>query len=160
MKKFICAGAIGLLALCGCTQNMTPYEVGNAASAQKVLISGEATAFKQKVVTRVIEKLGTADWYYRIVGLDTLEQVDSREYGAILILVGFRGGKLDERLLRYLADNPDNPKVVVFFTTGMEAPLPEAARPDLKVDSVSSASIDDRVETRAEQLAALLRRRF
>jgi hypothetical protein len=47
-----------------------------------------------------------------------------------------------------------------FFTRGTEDPMPERWRPDLQVDAVSSASRDDRVQRRAQELAALLEERF
>jgi hypothetical protein len=149
-----------LLALAGCMTNMSSYETGNVDSTRKVLIAGEDTAFKRSVVTRVIEKLGTQDWYFKIIGLDQLPTQETEPYGAIMLLGHFWGGRIDERVTSYLKQDPANAKVVLLYTRGAESPLPESAKPDLKVDAVSSASRDDRVETRAGELAALLVKRF
>jgi hypothetical protein len=160
MRNIALVGLLGFLLLPGCRTNMTRYEAGNADSAHKVLIAGEATAFKQAVVDGVIEKLGTRDWYFRVVGLDQLEAQETETFGAILLVAGYRAGRLDERVIRYLAKDPTNPRVVLFFTRGSEDPMPEKYKPDVRVDAVSSASREDRVESRAQQLADLLRRRF
>ena len=63
---------LALVLLGGCRTNMSPYEAGSAGNPRKVLIAGEASEFKQAVVKRVIETLGTDLWYFRIVGLDQL----------------------------------------------------------------------------------------
>ena len=160
MKKLPIIGISVLLALAGCMTNMPPFEAGTAGSPRKVLVAGEDTAFKRSVVARVIEKLGTQDWYFRIIGLDQLPAQDTRQYGAIMLLAHFWGGKIDERVTNYLKQDPANRKVVLLYTRGTEDPLPGSVRPDLRVDAVSSASRDDRVEMRAQELAALLAKRF
>ncbi len=151
--------ASALLVL-GCASNMTPSEAGSADAARKVLIAGDSSAFKQQVVARLIDDLGTGDWYFRIVGLDRLEEQETGQFGAVLLVAAFKAGHLDKRVTRYLGKDPSNPKVVVFFTRGTDDPMPERARPDIKVDAVSSASRADRVESRAAELAALIRQRF
>jgi hypothetical protein len=139
---------------------MTPSEAGNVNGARKVLIAGEASAFKQNVVVKVIETLGTRDWYFRIIGLDQLEEQETGPYGAILLVAAYRAGKIDGRVSRYLAKDPTNPKVIVFYTSGSEAEKPASTKPDIRVDAVCSASRYDRADRRAGQLAALLEKRF
>lgn len=148
------------LALAGCTTNMPAYEAGQADSPRKVLIAGEDTAFKRSVVLKVIEKLGAHGWYIKVIGLDRLAAQDTEPFGTIVIMAGYRGGRLDSRVSDFLLKDPANGKVVLFYTRGAESPMPESARPKLGVDAVSTASRDDRVETRAGQLAALIEERF
>ena len=160
MRRMPILCLVGLIALVGCKKNMPSYEAGNVKSARKVLVAGEDTAFKRRVVAKVIEKLGTQDWYFRIIGLDQLSTQEAEQYGAILLLAGVQGGLLDERLTNYLKLDPTNEKLVLLYTRGVEGPLPESVKLDLQVDAVSSASRVDRMDMRAEQLAALLMRRF
>lgn len=150
----------GVLLVLGCASNMTPSEAGSTDAARKVLIAGDSSEFKLQVVARLMENLGTRDWYFRIVGLDRLEEQETEQFGAILLVAAFRAGHLDKRVSSCLRKDPSNPKVVVFFTRGTEDPMPERVRPDIRVDAVSSASRADRVEGRAEELAALIRKRF
>jgi hypothetical protein len=148
------------LVLSGCMTNMPPSDVGSRDSPRKVLIASEDTGFKRSVVDRVVGKLGTQDWYFHIIGLDSLAAQDTAPYGAVLVLAHLWGGKIDERAMGYVRTDPANPKVILFTTRGAETPLPESLRPDLPVDAVSSASRADRVDTRAEELAALIAKRF
>jgi hypothetical protein len=139
---------------------MTPYETGNPDSARKVLIAGERSEFKEQVVVGLIEKLGTEDWYYRVIGLNQLAEQDTEAFGAVLLVAAVRAGKLSGQVTDFLSSNPANPKVILFYTRGSEEPMPEKSRPKLKVDAVSSASKADRVDMRAEELAVLLEQRF
>ena len=159
MTRFAVLVLVVLVLFCGCATNMTPSEQGNSASGRKVLIAGENTEFKQRLAAAVIEKLGTQDWYFRTIGLDQLAQFDTGPYRAVLVLAGFRAGRLDGRVLGFLGKDPSNQKVIVLYTRGTDDPMPESKRPDLKVDSISSASRSDRVELRAEQLASLIKER-
>ncbi len=160
MHKVAAVALVGMLLIMGCRTDMTPSEAGSSGSARRVLIVGETTAFKQKVVTRAIEKLGTREWYFRIIGLSSLAGQETSSYGAILLVTSFQAGRIDERVTRFLAADPTNPKAIVFYTRGTDDPMPERSKPDLRVDAISSASRDDRVETRADELVALLMKRF
>jgi hypothetical protein len=157
---FILVSLFSAILLSGCRTNMVPYEAGDVGNSRKVLIAGEASEFKKNVVAEVIESLGTEDWYFRIIGLDQLEQEDTEHYGAILLITAMQGGRMSEKVITYLGQDPENPKMIVFFTRGSEDPLPEKYRLDIHVDAVSSASKDARVGLRAEQLVDLLERRF
>jgi hypothetical protein len=159
MKRVIPIG-LALLFVFGCRTNMAPLEAGSVTATRRVLIAGEDTPFKRKVVARLIEDLGTRDWYFRIVGLDQADGQENERYGAIVLIAGYRAGRIDQRVSRFLRKDPTSPRVVVFYTRGTEDPMPDRSKPDLKVDSISSASRDDRVELRAGQLAALIAKRF
>jgi hypothetical protein len=160
MRKIAIIGLVGLLCVFGCKTNMIPSEAGDPNGARRVLIAGEDTAFKRKVVAKVIEKLVTQDWHFRIIGLSQLAEQETGQYGAVLLAAGYRAGRIDERVSSFLLKNPTSPRVIVFYTRGTEDPMPDWSKPDIRVDSVSSASRDDRVELRAGQLAALIEERF
>jgi hypothetical protein len=49
---------------------------------------------------------------------------------------------------------------VVFYTRGADTPLPDKDKPDIQVHALSSASSLDRVDRLAEQLVALVEKRF
>jgi hypothetical protein len=138
---------------------MAPSEAGNPDGARRVLIAGEDTVFKRTLVARMIEELGTRDWYFRTIGLDQLAEQNTGQYGAILLVTGFRAGRLDDRVSSFLRKDPANKSVIVFYTRGTDDPMPERAKPDLKVDSISSASRDESVVSRARELAALIEKR-
>jgi hypothetical protein len=154
------AGLLAVLALSGCRTNMAPYEAGDAGNPRKVLVAGEASEFKKDVVARVIDILGTEEWYFRIIGIDRLKREDTEQYGAILLVTEVHAGVINKKVTTFVSEDPGNPKTIVFFTRGSEEPVPEKYKLDLGVDAVSSASKDARIEVRAEQLVDLLDERF
>jgi hypothetical protein len=160
MPKIVLISLIALVVFCGCWNDMVPYEAGAVDTPRKVLIAGEDSEFKRDVVARVIETLGTDEWYFRVIGLDQLQEQDTEPYGAILLVAAYRAGRLDERVSTYLNTDPQNAKAILFFTRGTEDPMPEKNKPDIRIDAVSSASKDTRVEQRAEQLVALIEQRY
>jgi hypothetical protein len=157
--RFVLALAV-LPLFAGCQLDMESVEMGDGAAARKVLIAGTTSDFKQKVVAGVIGRLGTQDYYFKIIGLDLLETEETKDFGAILLVNTLMGGKIDERVRRFLSKDPLNPKAVVFYTSGGEDPKPDFAKLDIRVDAVTSVSASDRVDKRAEELAAVLRARF
>jgi len=158
--RIAAAAALAAALLTACRTDMAPAERGSIGAAQSVLVAGERSDFKVKVIAATVEELGTRDWHFRVVGLGRLEDQDLGQYGAILLVSTMMGGKLGGGVRRFLDADPGNPKVVLFFTRGGEGPIPEQWGLGPQVDAVSSASRDDRVEGTARELAVLLRARF
>ena len=152
---------IGLLFVCSCAKDMEAFEKGNIETLQKVLIAGTDSEFKQNVVNKIIETLGTEDYYFKIIGLEQLDKEETEPYGAILLINSFMAGKMDKRVTQFLQNDPDNPKVIVFYTIGSEGTPPSGkAKPDIEVDAVTSASLPDRIDERVDQLVTLIEERF
>jgi hypothetical protein len=145
----------------GCRTDMLLMEQGDPSSARKVLIAGESTPFKEKAVKSVVQKLGTLEYYFKIEGTQLLEEQDRERFGAILLATWYSQKKImDQRVIDFLAADPRNPKVIVLYTHGGQASLPDSLKPDVQVDAVSSPSLDERVETAADSLAFLIRNRW
>jgi hypothetical protein len=47
--------------------------------------------------------LGTEQWYFRIIGLDQIQEQDPEQYGAILLVAGYRAGRVEERATQLVA---------------------------------------------------------
>jgi hypothetical protein len=163
VRKIIIIGlaAAALFFAFGCGKDMESLEKGDSGAPRRVLIAGTASEFKQDVVERMIRELGTKDYYFKIIGLSRLDKENIDEYGSVLLVAMYAAGRLDERVTRFLQDNPTNPKVIVFSTVGAEdSDRPEWATPDIRVDAVTSASAPDRVNRRADELVKLIGERF
>jgi len=160
MTRIVAVALLTLPLLWSCTTNMAVSEYGNPASDRKVLIAAESTAYKQQLVAETIRAVGTGNCYFRVLGLDQLEKLDGAPYRAVVLLAGYRAGRLDNRVVAFLKRDPEDHKVILFFTRGSDDPLPPGRMPDVKVDSVSSASRSDKVEQRADQLATLIKERL
>jgi hypothetical protein len=160
MPKIILVILTTVIVLCGCKTNMVPYEAGKADSPCKVLIAGEDSEFKRNVVTRVIEILGTEECFFRVIGLNQIQEQETEQYDAIILITAYRAGRLDRRVTRYLSKDPQKAKTILFYTGESDDPMPEKNKPNIQVDAVSSASKDSRVDERAAQLVSLLEQRF
>lgn len=158
MQKTIIICLIGLIFIISCVQDMGLLEEGNRDASRKVLIAGQSSEFKEDVVNKVVKTLGTEEYYFKIIGLAELEKEKTKEYGAILLVTMIMARQIDGRVMQFIQNDPDNPKIIVFYTIGdQDYPPPQ---PDIKVDAVSSASLSNRVNEVAEELAALIEERF
>lgn len=145
------------LALIGCREDIEPFEVGNPSSERRVLVAAEQTTFKEAVVNRVLEDVGTDDIYFNVVGLDALEEEEAAHYGAVLLVCWYSGGRVDRRATGFIRDTRrrDRDRIIVFYTAGAESPLPEAARRELHdVDAIGSVSRRAKIEQSAQEIAA------
>lgn len=158
MMLVVLAAAVLLL---GCYEDMEPFEVGDSSAEQKVLIAAESTDFKTKVVDTVIGNMGTGESYFRIIGLSQLKDADTDQYEAVVVISAVKGGQLDGSVKSFLGNGTAESKTVLFVTAGGEVPVTEMKKKlGVKVDAVSSASRNNRVEAKAEELKALLEKRF
>ena len=161
MRKIIIIIFVGLFFICSCQQDMASAEKGDIDAARKVLISGVTSEFKQNVIDKVIEMLEPQDYYFKIIGLDQLDGEETEQYGAILVVSTYAAGRMDGRVTKFLQKDPADPKVIIFYTIGDENNPPSGrAEKDIKVDAVTSASSPNSIEKRAEQLVALIEKRF
>ncbi|MDD5065897.1 MAG: hypothetical protein PHF84_02500 [bacterium] len=161
MVKRIIISLFGMFFLFGCSTNMTSFEKGNITSPRKVLIAAEDSAFKKKVVDRLVDKLGTKDWYFRIIGLNQLSKEDSGQYGAIILICKVSMGSIPSRVNTCLKKEQVKPKVVLFITSGSGDPLSGSIKTGIRgVDAVTSASLDGQAEKRADEIATQLIKRF
>lgn len=161
MRNITIISLIALFFTVGCQHQMAYLEKGNPSAERKVLIAGTASEFKQDVVKQVIKNLGTEKYYFKVIGLDQLGKEDTEQYGAILLMARFAAARLDSRVTRFLEKDPTNRKVIVFYTIGSEeAGVAKWAEPDIKVDTVTSASLPAKAKQRAGELAALIEARF
>ena len=150
-----------LVLLLGCESNMPSFERGDESNPKKVLISADDSTFKRNAVERLIENLGTDNWYFKVIGTDSLSKVDLERYGAVLLICKMTGGRVEPRTRAFLEKQQGNSKLILFLTTGGKGSLPDGAQSDIgTVDAVSSPSKGGSVKETSDTLAALLRTRF
>jgi hypothetical protein len=147
--------------LTACKDDMTPREAGDSSSPRHVLIAGESTSFKNRVVGELIERLSTGEYYFRITGLDRLEEEDPHDYGAIVVATWYSQKKIaDKRASRYIRRRDGDSRLIVLYTHGGGRTLPRSMRPELDVDAVGSPSRDSRVAETVEELVELIQAKF
>lgn len=150
-----------LFVLSGCMQDIQSLEKGNPAAARKVLVAGAGSDFKNQVVMKVVQALSAEDCYIKIVSPDNLSEEKTGGYNAILLVTAMMAGRLNGQIVKFIAGDPANPKVIVFCTSGDENLQTDRIRAVIgKADAVTSASVVARVDERARQILDLVRKRF
>jgi hypothetical protein len=145
----------------GCTVSKKTVEIGDTNNSRKVLIATENSEFKKEVVDRLIEKLGTQNYYFCVISLKQLEEVDSKQYGTVLLVCKVAAGKIQSRANNFIKKESANPKLVVFLTSGSEDMLSESIQTDLSgVDAITTASKISEVEKLSEKLKEMVLKRF
>ena len=160
MGWFLSVALLALISMSGCQTDIAHLELGDSAAPRRVLIAGTTSEFKQGIVDRLTERLGAQDYYVRLIGLDRLPETDHSAFGAVLLICEYRAGRIDRRVRRFVEQNPTDPNVIVFCTTGSENSTPRFGEPDVEVDVVSSASQQDLVGERADRLVDLIEERL
>jgi hypothetical protein len=156
MNKYLLLAIAMTMVIAGCKQEPATLEFGNTTTAKKVLIAGDTSEFKQKVLDRLVQNLGTANYYIKCISLDDMRQEDQNVYGAIVLVNTLRAGRMDQRVKNVLRDDPANKKLIIFTTHGFEGDW----QPKVQVDTVTSASMPDQVGKRADELAGFITKRF
>lgn len=146
--------------LVGCEKTMTSADYGNPASDKKVLIAGTDSPFKREAVRRITEIIGTNGIFIRVSGLDALKKVSADDYSAILVVSPIHAGKIDKRAEDFISSGIAAKKTVLYYTKGTEEETKFPFLVDLRVDTVSSASIMQKAPERAQQVAALIRKKI
>ena len=140
---------------------MPSFEKGKSDAPKKVLIAGVSSEFKDAVIKKVIEKLGTDSYYFKGIGLSQFEKEDLTGYDAVLVVCMYSAGKIDVRVCEYFAKDPTDGKLIALYTVGAETDdrkKPDWAIPKVTIDAVSSASTMNKVEKLAEELALLIKK--
>jgi sugar (pentulose or hexulose) kinase len=150
LRKLSIITAFLALLLAACAQNEESVDKGEASAPRRVLVAGPQSEFKRAVMERVADALGARDYYLKIAGLDALAAEDTGAYGAVVVLYAVPDGQMDERVRRFLEKNPGNPKVIVFYTKTAAG----------QTAAESSAALLAQADRYADQLVALIRKRF
>lgn len=154
MRNLIILVFVSIL-LYGCTTNLKISEYGSTKDQKKVLIAGESTEFKDKVNKLIIDELQKSGCYIKVVGLTEIINQNEHLYDVILLENTCWAWELDKSVKNFLKKNPKNPKVIVFTTVGGED-----WKPEIEIDAVTSASTLDKVDKRADEILALIKKRL
>ena len=154
-------GVFVIIFICSCAKDMKPFEMGNNQNPKKVLVLAADSSFKKQVLDKTIEKLGTKDWYFRVIGFEQFKSEDATQFGAILVVCELVAGHLQSKANSILEKYQTDPRMIIFLTKGSDDLLKENAKKDIgSLDAVTSASASDRVESTADQIATFLMKRF
>jgi hypothetical protein len=160
MGKTLVLIATCALMICACVGDMKTMEKGDPSAPRKVLVVAAESGYKVKLIETMIARLGTNGFYYKITGFAGLETEDLAPYGAIVIAAPLVAGRIDAQASAVCQKHSTDARIIAFVTTGTEHSLQDKMRSALPADAVSAASAMERVDERAEELVALIRKRF
>lgn len=129
--------------------------VGQPDAARRVLIAAEYTQFKEALVARIVEILDDGDTYVEVVdhSRNGLDGVDPRQWSAVLITNSGARAQVRPHVVRWLDSVAAYDGNVVLHTTQINDWTPQ-----VKVDSVTSASSMPNLERIASTLVDRVRR--
>lgn len=128
-------------------------EVNDSGLVKKILIAQVATKFKNQLVEKVVDSLKKENCFIKIIELEKLNEIDTSEYSAVLIVNELWAGTIDAEARKFLKKEFNKDKTVLVTTTG-------DSLVDLgvqKVDGITSASRIKDTDKIAEKAAKRLK---
>lgn len=151
---------LSLALFAGCAENdLADRSYGDTSAMTKVLIAGTDSPFKQAIIRNIIGSFAPGAIGFRVTGLKSLPEVVPDDYKAIVVISPLHAGKIDRRAEVFIRSQGPDRKIVLFYTKGGESRASEWGKVDLGVDTVSSASRNERIIERAQQLTGLIKTR-
>jgi hypothetical protein len=124
------------------------FSVNDPSSERRVLIATQGSAFKNAVVSGVVERLEQRPIFVRVVDVGALSDVKDSEWDAIVVLHTIEYGRAPPAAQAFVDRAADPRRVVVLSTSGAG---------DFKIegiDAISSASRMTDVPARVDELIA------
>jgi len=111
-------------------------EFGNSEYARHVLISTQGSDYKEAVVQRLVEQLGTDSIYIKVTDVSNLETISPIDWADIIILNTSIADQMSSSTSDFLERVGPSDKIMVVTTSGGGDFTP----PNLKVDGITTAS--------------------
>jgi hypothetical protein len=126
------------------------FEVNDPHSMVRVLIATQGSAFKDAVVTGVIEHLESRAAYVKVVDVSALPGVDPAAWNAVVVIHTWEMRQPPQDVQAFVDRARNSGKLVVLTTSGAGTFKLEG------VDAISSASVVDDAPARAAEIAKRL----
>ena len=123
--------------LTACSKNLRETTLENPDASYRLVIAGDSSDFKDSIRERLVNNYKDI-CHIDVINLDKLAEIDSRQYNAVLIMDTFMAwGGFNTEVKKFIDSQPDNSKIIVFFSAGDE----EATYSYNGVDAITSASV-------------------
>jgi len=130
--------AILFTSLSGCTlKAIDTQEAGSRdTDTNWVLIATQSSKFKRSVVSEIKDTLKKNDCYVKVVDVRRLNDINTLEYNAVVILNRCMAGRPDPRVESFIDATEEKDKVILLTTGQLDGWMPDAK----EVDAITSAS--------------------
>ena len=148
----------GILLLAGCAvpQHFWPQKdiiassVNNMPGNRTVLIASRASEYKEQLVAELQNQLSAANISHMAIGVKQLDQVDTSDYAAVVIINTCLAWGLDHEVRNFLDRQKAYGNIILFTTSGDGSWLPD--KHGRGFDAVSGASVKAGVSDVASDL--------
>lgn len=157
IKQLILWITISILVNCSVPQRFWPQKditsevIGNQQSRNQYLLASSKSEFKIELINEIKANFDTDSTFMDIIGIDGLENIDSKKYKKIIIIGTCLSWGLEYKVQEYLDRMTELDKVVLLSTSGDGNWLPKKYK-KMELDALSSASKLDLVPSLADTI--------
>lgn len=98
--------------------HLTGYEINTIQAGNHILIASKGTEFKTSVLSNLIDRVKSDDVYIKVADLSVLNETDSSDWDAIIILVAYESAKLPDTVSKFINGCEEKDKLIVAATMG------------------------------------------
>jgi hypothetical protein len=113
-----------------------PYQVGDPAAPQKILIASQGSDFKNTLLEDIVKQLKSDDVYMSIIDCTSLKEDNVKDWNAVVIIHTTKVHQIPKYVSGYLQQFPDLSNFVLVSTSGGG----DEVVTEFEVDSISAAS--------------------
>ena len=139
-------------------QDIAASQTAIVNKRQAVLIASRSSEYKKALVAELHRQLAGAGIPQRTIGVDALREVDSRGFGAVVVINTCLAWGLDHDIESFLKQQESHANIILMTTSGDGAWLPDRRGRDY--DAISGASTLTNVEAVARDVMVRIRKRL
>ncbi|MDA3837571.1 MAG: hypothetical protein PF574_01160 [Candidatus Delongbacteria bacterium] len=124
-----------------------PFEAGEKASSEKVLIASQGSEYKNMFVKKIIEKLKNDSLFIKVIDVTEIEKENIDDFKAVLIINSIEMYDMQENAKGFLSSGNID-KVIMVATSGNGSMGPK----DNSIDAVTTASSIETIDQKVQEV--------
>lgn len=161
-----CIGTVIMLLLTGCAaprhlwpqKDISTSESVDMGRRPTVLIASRSSEYKEMLVAELHKHLATAGIPQKTVGVNDLQELDTGDYPAIVVINTCLAWGVDNDIESFLKKRPSHTNIILMTTSAAGDWLPDKRGRDF--DAISGASQITNIDAVAQDLMARIRERM
>lgn len=147
---------------CGIPQYFWPQddigslEINPGAHERKILIASRKSEFKTAIVDKTVKAFEGKDVYIKVIGIEDLAKENAEAYTGVLLINTCMAWAIDRHVESWLEKYGNLESIIVLTTADGSDIFPNIE--GSRIDAMSSASADDKINPLAEELIGRIRR--
>ncbi|MDA3884891.1 MAG: hypothetical protein PF638_04785 [Candidatus Delongbacteria bacterium] len=129
-----------------------PFEAGEKASSEKVLIASQGSDYKNMFVKKIIEKLKNDSLFIKVIDVTEIEKENIDDFKAVLIINSIEMYDMQENAKGFLSSG-NSDKVIMLATSGNGSMGPK----DNSIDAITTASTVENIDQKVDKALKRMR---